>query len=58
MTEVDLTTFRDAERGREAVNWLYGKYGPTIEGRWCIKDLRYIVFENQKDATYFILKWS
>lgn len=58
MTEVDLTTFRGAERGREAVNWLYGKYGPTIEGRWCIKDLRYIVFENPKDATYFILKWS
>jgi hypothetical protein len=58
MTAVDLMTFRDTERRREAVNWLYGKYGPTIEGQWSIRDLRYIVFENSKDATYFILKWS
>ena len=58
MTEVDLTTFCNAEHGREAVNWLYEKYGPTIEGQWSIRDLRYIVFENPKDATYFILKWS
>jgi hypothetical protein len=58
MTAVDLMTFRDTERRREAVNWLYGKYGPTIEGQWSIRDLRYIVFENPKDATYFILKWS
>ena len=58
MTAVDLMTLRDAERRREAMNWLYGKYGPTIEGYWCIKDLRYIVFENPKDATFFILRWS
>lgn len=58
MTAVDLMNFRDAERRRESVNWLYGKYGPTIEGCWSIKDLRYIVFENPKDATYFILRWS
>ena len=58
MTAVDLMTFRNAERRRESVNWLYGKYGPTIEGYWSIKDLRYIVFENPKDATYFILRWS
>jgi hypothetical protein len=58
MTEVDLMTLRDAKHRREAVNWLYGKYGPTIQGNWCMKNLRYIVFENPKDATFFILRWS
>lgn len=58
MTSVDLITFRNAERRREAMNWLYEKYGPTIEGNWCIKDLRYVVFEDSKDATFFILRWS
>lgn len=58
MISVDLTTLRDAERRREAMNWLYGKYGPTIKGQWCIKDLRYIVFEDPKDATFFILRWT
>jgi hypothetical protein len=58
MTYVDLKTFRDASRRREAVNCLCGKHDPAIKGRWFIKDLRYIVFENPKDATYFILRWS
>jgi hypothetical protein len=58
MTYVDLKTFCDASRRREAVNWLCGKHDSTIKGRWFIKDLRYIVFENPKDATYFILRWS
>lgn len=57
MNEVDLATFRNTEHRREAVKWLYKKYGSTIEGRWYIKDLRYIVFENPKDATFFILRW-
>ena len=58
MNKVDLLTFRDADCRREAVEWLYGKYGSTLEGHWCIKDLRYIVFENPKDATFFILRWT
>jgi hypothetical protein len=42
---------------REAVMWLYNKYGPA-GNIWSIDQLTYVNFNNDKDATYFILKWS
>jgi hypothetical protein len=42
---------------REAVMWLYNKYGPAGD-IWSIDQLTYVNFKNDKDATYFILKWS
>jgi hypothetical protein len=42
---------------REAVMWLYNKYGPA-GNIWSIDQLTYVNFKNDKDATYFILKWS
>jgi hypothetical protein len=42
---------------REAVMWLYNKYGPAGD-IWSIDHLTYVNFKNDKDATYFILKWS
>jgi hypothetical protein len=42
---------------REAVMWLYNKYGPAGD-IWSIDQLTYVNFKNDKDATFFILKWS
>lgn len=58
MTTVDLANLRDVERRREAVRWLIQTHGTTIDGKWSLKDFRYIIFENPKDATFFILRWS
>ena len=41
----------------EAVNWLYEKYGPA-GNEWSIDKLTYVRFKNDKDATYFILRFS
>ncbi len=40
-----------------AVMWLYNKYGPAGD-IWSIDQLTYVKFKNDKDATFFILKWS
>jgi hypothetical protein len=42
---------------REAVMWLYNKYGPAGDV-WDIDQLTYVRFKNDRDATYFILRWS
>lgn len=41
----------------QMLDWVVNTYGPTGE-RWHIKDLRYLVFNREKDATMFLLYWS
>lgn len=41
---------------RDAILWL-AKQWPDQE-RWIIKDLSFIEFENDADATFFLMKWS
>jgi hypothetical protein len=40
-----------------AVEWLYNRYGPA-GNIWNIEQLTYVKFKNDKDAIFFVLKWS
>ena len=58
-TTIDLNNIGETpEERREAINWLYTTYGPTIHGRWKVQELTHVVFEEDKHATYFCLKFS
>ncbi len=55
----ELRKFKDnpqADR-RQAVNWLYERLGPCGD-RWTLKDLKYIEFRKDRDASLFLLTWS
>ena len=41
----------------QMLDWIVKTYGPAGE-RWRIKDLQYLVFDRDKDATMFLLYWS
>lgn len=58
MTVVDLDHIGvEIPHRLSAINWLYNRYGPAGDV-WVIDQLTYVRFKNDKDATYFILKWS
>lgn len=58
MTTVDLEVLQKSEAARwPAIKWLLQKYGPA-GGTWKLRDLRYIEFNNEKEAVHFILRWS
>ena len=58
MTVVDLNNIGvEIPRRREAIMWLYNKYGPAGD-IWSIDQLTYVNFKNDQDATFFILRWS
>jgi hypothetical protein len=58
-TVVDLERISlDYKQRLLAMTWCYDTFGPTSEGRWDLRELRYMKFQNPKDATFFILKWS
>lgn len=42
----------------EVCEWCVERYGPTSENRWRFEGLEYLVFDNEKDVTLFLLKWS
>jgi hypothetical protein len=42
---------------QQAVEWLYEHYGPAGT-EWDIDQLTYVTFENDKHATYFIMRFS
>ena len=50
-------------QGYSAVRWCADTFGPGHVGeadaptRWYLKDLAYVVFESEKDAMFFILRW-
>jgi hypothetical protein len=59
MTIIDLNKIgKTPEERRGAIQWLLNKYGPSSEGQWKVKGLSQVVFKNDKDATFFILRWS
>ena len=57
MTEVDLDCV-DAREALDILEWLLERYGDIEQGRWNLKDLRYIQFAKDSDATFFSLYWS
>jgi hypothetical protein len=59
MTVVDLNKIgRTPEERREAIMWLYTKYGPINEGMWKVRGLSEVVFKEDKHATYFCLRFA
>ena len=57
MTVVDLNNIGvEIPHRREAIMWLYDKYGPAGD-IWSIDQLTYVNFKNDQDATFFILRW-
>lgn len=58
MTVVDLDHIGiDVDHKREAIMWLFNRYGPAGDA-WTVDRLTYIKFKNDRDATFFVLKWS
>jgi hypothetical protein len=57
VTVVDLNNIGvEIPHRREAIMWLYDKYGPAGD-IWSIDQLTYVNFKNDQDATFFILRW-
>lgn len=56
MTKVDLNKIKTND-SRKAINWLLQTYGPSGD-RWTLKDLSYVEFRKDRDATLFLLHWS
>ena len=56
MVKLDIAQIRYA-RITEVTDWIIDRFGPA-GGRWRIENLQYIVFEQDKDATITILRWS
>lgn len=58
MTVVNLNNIgSDLYHRVKALDWLSQTLGPSGD-RWTFKDLTYVTFKDDKDATLFILKWS
>jgi hypothetical protein len=58
MIKVDLDKIGlDIPQRQKAVMWLFDRYGPAGD-TWKIDKLTYVKFKNDKDATFFILRWS
>jgi hypothetical protein len=62
MTSVDLGRLSQyKEDGRYdrnlALNWLFDNFGPMGE-RWMLRELTYVDFARDKDATMFLMRWS
>lgn len=56
MTKVDLNKIKTNDT-RKAVTWLLQTFGPCGD-RWMLKDLSYVEFRKDRDATLFLLHWS
>lgn len=41
-----------------AIEWLFANYGPADGSRWELEELTRVKFQKDKDATYFILRFS
>ena len=58
VTRVDLSKFCKTETEIiDSVIWMIKNQGPLDHTRR-FRDLRYLEFENEREATFFILKWS
>jgi hypothetical protein len=56
MTIINLNNIKTND-ARKAVNWLYETFGPAGD-RWTMKDLTYVEFRKERDATLFLIHWS
>lgn len=54
MTRLDI---RLHSRVEEMFDWIVERCGPSSDGKWRLEHLSYIVFEDEKDAVLFALKW-
>lgn len=58
MTRVDLHTVSKKESDvLDALIWMIENQGPVGPKRR-LRSLRWLEFEDEKEATYFILKWT
>ena len=56
MNQLDLLKIKNPLR---LIDWLVDSWGgPSITGRWNIRELRFIDFKNDSDFTFIILKWT
>jgi len=59
MTEIDLKDYTASEAQRMcAVEWVYRRLGPINDSKWHLRDLRYLQFQDDRDAILFLIKWS
>jgi hypothetical protein len=58
MTIVDIRDLHRSKNYADVCEWCVVQFGPIHAGRWTLKDLRYLIFDNDKDATFTILKWA
>jgi len=56
MIKVDLNRINTND-SRKAINWLIQTFGPNGQ-RWTLKNLSYVEFQKDRDATLFLLHWS
>ena len=56
MTTIDLRS-SNAKVNFNAVEWLIRTFGPPGD-RWKLRDLTYIDFRKDRDATLFLLNWT
>jgi hypothetical protein len=56
MTKVNLNNINTNDV-RKAINWLYETWGPAGD-RWTLKDLTYVEFRKERDATLFLIHWT
>lgn len=56
MIRVNLRNIK-ANDTRKAIDWLIKTWGPMGD-RWTLKDLSYVEFRKERDATLFLLHWS
>ncbi len=56
MTVVDLSKIKIKDPVR-AIKWIVDTWGPAGD-RWMLKDLCYVEFKKDRDATLFLIHWS
>lgn len=56
MTVVNLNKLK-VNDPRKAINWLLETWGPAGD-RWTLKDLSYVEFRKDRDATLFLVHWG
>lgn len=56
MTRVNLAKIKTNDP-RKAIDWLIQTWGPMGD-RWFLRDLSYVEFRKERDATLFLIHWS
>lgn len=56
MTRIDLSTIKVGDVPK-AILWLVETWGPAGD-RWTLKNLSYIEFRKDRDASLFLIHWG